>query len=297
MKHFLFLSILLSICGRLFGQDVIVKNDKSEIKAKVLEVDETDIKYKQFDFQNGPTYSIGKQEVFMIIYENGRREMYGGGPTDQSEKTPQHLSAQSQPSSGSFLKPSTPNLLVNYHPVRFVVYYQGVAGGYSLGPELSFQGRLAKSLNFFDWGLALGYNYTTVSTGDMDEAIHGNGAYIGTETNSVNAYLYAVAYLPVNLVSGKLVKKDRGLFPFIRLGFFTSTMVGGYTDTYFPDPTETYTHQYTDLNVSSSFEFGYDLGIDYKFSNGFGISLITAKFKQFGFGFNFQFGNKKAKRQ
>ncbi len=68
--------IILS-CFATQAQDVIVKNDKTEIKAKVTEVTDLVIKYKKFEMPNGPVYNINKEDVFMIIYENGTKEYYG----------------------------------------------------------------------------------------------------------------------------------------------------------------------------------------------------------------------------
>lgn len=76
MKIIFTLLFILFNAAAAFAQDIIVKNDKSEIKAKVLEIDETYIKYKQWDFQDGPIYSIRKANVFMIIYKNGKRETF-----------------------------------------------------------------------------------------------------------------------------------------------------------------------------------------------------------------------------
>lgn len=56
------------------AQDVIVKNDGSTITSKVTEITGTEIKYKKFSNLNGPTYTIGKNEVNYINYENGERE-------------------------------------------------------------------------------------------------------------------------------------------------------------------------------------------------------------------------------
>lgn len=74
MKKMLFLVMLCSIGFTTIAQDIIVKNDKSEIKAKVLEISETAIMYKKFEMLEGPTYSIKKTEVFMIMYQNGTKE-------------------------------------------------------------------------------------------------------------------------------------------------------------------------------------------------------------------------------
>ncbi|OMP29951.1 hypothetical protein BKM32_15215 [Mangrovimonas sp. DI 80] len=59
-----------------FGQDVIVKLDGEEIESKVLEITPESIKYKLFDFQDGPLRNISKEQVALIIYENGTRENF-----------------------------------------------------------------------------------------------------------------------------------------------------------------------------------------------------------------------------
>ena len=58
------------------AQDIILKHDGSEIKAKVLEITDQQVKYKDFDFQNGPTRNINISEIFMITYENGQKEVF-----------------------------------------------------------------------------------------------------------------------------------------------------------------------------------------------------------------------------
>lgn len=51
--------------------DVIIKKNGEEIKAKVLEVGYTDIRYKDCTNPNSPTFTISKSEVFMIKYPKG----------------------------------------------------------------------------------------------------------------------------------------------------------------------------------------------------------------------------------
>lgn len=58
-----------------YSQDVIIKVVGDSIKAKVLEISSTEIKYKKFDNLNGPTYSALKSEIYMIRYENGSRDV------------------------------------------------------------------------------------------------------------------------------------------------------------------------------------------------------------------------------
>lgn len=72
---FIFSLILISFVN-LYGQDLIILKDNSEIKSKVIEISEALIKYRKASNLNGPTYTISKAEILMIIYENGERELF-----------------------------------------------------------------------------------------------------------------------------------------------------------------------------------------------------------------------------
>lgn len=72
---FIILSVMLFGSYTLYAQDLIVKRNGDEIKAKVLEISVTEIKYKNFDNINGPLYTILKRDVLFIRYENGTKEI------------------------------------------------------------------------------------------------------------------------------------------------------------------------------------------------------------------------------
>ena len=59
-----------SDCDRIF------KTDGEEIEAKIIKVGEERIRYKSCDFQNGPTRSIRKEDIFMIKYADGTKEVF-----------------------------------------------------------------------------------------------------------------------------------------------------------------------------------------------------------------------------
>jgi hypothetical protein len=66
------ISFLICLSNNVsFSQDLINKTDGVEIKVKVVEIDDTNIKYKKFENQSGPVYSISKKDVDRIKYENG----------------------------------------------------------------------------------------------------------------------------------------------------------------------------------------------------------------------------------
>ena len=58
------------------AQDVIVTKTGEEIKGKVLDIGLTEVKYKKYDNQNGPTYTLKKSDIFMIKYENGDKDVF-----------------------------------------------------------------------------------------------------------------------------------------------------------------------------------------------------------------------------
>ncbi len=63
-------------CDELYAQDIIIKRDGKEIQSKVLEISSTAIKYKDFDFQTGPMRVLQVNEILIILYENGKREVF-----------------------------------------------------------------------------------------------------------------------------------------------------------------------------------------------------------------------------
>lgn len=71
-KLLLCLMFLSATCA--FAQDVIVKKDGSTILSKVIEIGTSEVKYKKFSNQSGPTYSILKSEIQTINYQNGEKE-------------------------------------------------------------------------------------------------------------------------------------------------------------------------------------------------------------------------------
>ena len=68
--------ICISLSFLTFAQDIITKRDGVDIEAKVLEVSDEYVKYKKFDYQDGPTYNVKKSEILIIRYENGSKDIF-----------------------------------------------------------------------------------------------------------------------------------------------------------------------------------------------------------------------------
>lgn len=76
MKKILLFLVALAFTGICSAQDVIIKKDGSTILAKVLKITETEVEYKNFDNQDGPTRSISISNLQGINYQNGQKEVF-----------------------------------------------------------------------------------------------------------------------------------------------------------------------------------------------------------------------------
>lgn len=68
--------LFLGFIGKALSQDIITKRNGIEIRAKVIEIQETAIKFKFFDFLEGPIRTISISDVSEIKYEKGNVEHF-----------------------------------------------------------------------------------------------------------------------------------------------------------------------------------------------------------------------------
>ena len=66
------LTFCFFLCAKaLLSQDIITLKTNEEIKAKVLEINDEEIKYKRFENLEGPQYTLKLSKVLKVRYENG----------------------------------------------------------------------------------------------------------------------------------------------------------------------------------------------------------------------------------
>lgn len=72
--HYFFISILLIFSNPYFssGQDKIHRLKKSTIRAKVLEISNSNITYKVWEYKKAPSQVISLKDVKYVEYENGK---------------------------------------------------------------------------------------------------------------------------------------------------------------------------------------------------------------------------------
>ncbi len=81
--YFSFLVLLFFVFQKANAQDTIIKINGDKVIAKVMEVNETEIKYKLFDFLDGPLYVAARAEVKIIKYGKGIKETVSEGKNNE----------------------------------------------------------------------------------------------------------------------------------------------------------------------------------------------------------------------
>ena len=88
MKNVTLLTVCLFALIQLsFSQDVITLTNGEKINALVIEVSPDLVKYRKFDNQEGPLYSILKKEVYMVKYQNGDKDIFNISDNTVNQET------------------------------------------------------------------------------------------------------------------------------------------------------------------------------------------------------------------
>jgi len=74
----LFALIFLSLSAQ--AQDLLTKTNGEELLVKVLEITPSEVSYKRADNPDGPLIKMRRNDVFMIRYANGSKEVLQTGP-------------------------------------------------------------------------------------------------------------------------------------------------------------------------------------------------------------------------
>lgn len=69
----------------LSAQDYIMLLNGDEIKSKVLEINDQNIKYKKYFNLTGPTYTLKKSEIFLIKYQSGDKDVFNAKTDNSSD--------------------------------------------------------------------------------------------------------------------------------------------------------------------------------------------------------------------
>lgn len=75
----------MSLAAAAKAQDRIYLRNGDVVEAKVKEVDNRVVVYKKYNYQDGPDYRIGRNEIEYIRYENGSEDRFGRNREDREE--------------------------------------------------------------------------------------------------------------------------------------------------------------------------------------------------------------------
>lgn len=77
LKKWLFSALCISVVSSTcFAQDIIITKDSKKISAKILRIAEDNVRYKDYNDQDGPSYTLLKKGISSILYENGEVETF-----------------------------------------------------------------------------------------------------------------------------------------------------------------------------------------------------------------------------
>ncbi len=213
MKTLYTFIFLLLLCQWANAQDTILKTDQTEVSAKVVEITTDEVKFKYFNRLDGPTYTLKKSEVFVVIYKDGTREKFGpaNATLTSSDYTETPVSQPVKPSSSPVTSSySTPSVTeskrsgftygLNYTTPSLAF---GQAHGMGLGWGYYFLGRGRKGGGLIDTDVLYLFNnvstqYGLISLNGMVRASEtskfylGGGVGLGSVSVDIETYDYAL---------------------------------------------------------------------------------------------------------
>lgn len=149
-----FLSLATSLCAIVANaQDVIIFRNGEETEVKVEEITSNEVKYKKTSNPDGPSYILNKDDIFMIKYKNGEKDVFAPEADFQQPEQP-----QSKPIvvKDVTVKRKSPSGLANTYNGAFLTDYEAMD---YLGPdynEFSLQSdRMKKGFNLMLTGAIL----------------------------------------------------------------------------------------------------------------------------------------------
>ena len=79
-------AVSLLVSSFACAQDIIITTDAQKIDAKILEVSKHEIRYKEKDNLDGPTFVLETKEINSIIYANGKVTVYNQPASQEPAK-------------------------------------------------------------------------------------------------------------------------------------------------------------------------------------------------------------------
>ncbi len=251
---FIFFVLALAISGSTYAQDKIYKRNGDVVSAKIKSVGIKTITYVRFDNQSGPEYTIIKNEVDKIVYQNGSEDVFESiRPTRPSRH--HHMDSSDAPDGKMIYKQN----LLCFAPVQLTE--NGLGLGLSYERSLDKKGIVA-----FYLPVAITFNLNNGTYYDPNTGTYQNG--------KSDAMFYAMPGVKVYPTgSGGIVKYAIG--PSVVIGDGTRSSsnyypygIGGYVY-------QTQTHTVLGMIVNNSLNINPTPHIYLGIELGFGFTYLN----------------------
>lgn len=106
------------------AQDVVIFRNGEEAEVKVEEITPNEVKYKKTSNPDGPSYIFNKDDIFMIKYKNGEKDVFA----PEAEVQAQQVDQQSKPIvvKDVTVKRKSPSGLANTYNGAFLTEYEAM---------------------------------------------------------------------------------------------------------------------------------------------------------------------------
>jgi hypothetical protein len=82
MKKYVLLLLLCCFSVFVSAQDTLFMKSGEVIKAKIIEVNETNVSYKKTSYPEGPTFIVAKNKIAKIVYGDGSVDTFHDAPSN-----------------------------------------------------------------------------------------------------------------------------------------------------------------------------------------------------------------------
>jgi hypothetical protein len=269
---------LILLCTLFFNtvqsQDVIIKTDQSEIKAKVIEILEDKIKYKKWERLDGPVYNISVDDVFMILYKNGDREFFNQQGTTPKTEPNTNQNSQTTTAVGSFLgvqqqtQQQQVQTRTQVNPVDKSYYYPDL-GRLNIG----FGNDGSSEASTFAIGLVASQAFSNVNQESFELEYGGYGLFSNIEVAGASSNTSIFAF-SLALNYGYLLTEQ----------FKISSGLGYYYGVGTVSFESDFANSDEEITVNG---FYYNINLDYLFTQSFGVNLRYDEVMGLNFGITF----------
>ena len=197
--------LVMSTSIATYAQDIIVTTKAEKITAKVTEVDVDIVKYKQYDYQDGPTYTIKKSDIASIIYQNGQVTVFDQ-PQQGNKPQPTSMGSNNEDKGQDYAyfkyldrdDDAMSDFLKKYDNESYQIFRKGEALG-GVGKGLFIPGIIFT---------AVGVGIMIVNTAiDEDEDL-----YIAGSAVTAVGQVFIITSIPLRAAGGGLKAKAKNLY-------------------------------------------------------------------------------------